>query len=68
MNVPQRVPKWWLPHLDEFPDWQVWRGTNRLYYARRPGTVPLVIVHGEDPADLRDQIIRAASKLDAGQQ
>jgi hypothetical protein len=65
MSMPQRVPKWW-PHQAEFPDWQVWRGNNRLYYARLPGTSPLLIVRGEDATDLRDQIIRAKSRLDTG--
>jgi hypothetical protein len=67
MSMPQRVPKWW-PHQAEFPDWQVWRGTSRLCYARLPGTSPLLIVRGEGAPDLRDQIIRAKSRLDAEQQ
>lgn len=51
-----RPPKWW-PHHDEFPDWRLWRGENRLLYARLPGTSPLVIVHGTDVAELREQIV-----------
>jgi hypothetical protein len=42
MNMPQRVPNRW-PHQPGFPDRQVWRETNQLYYARLPGTIPLVI-------------------------
>jgi hypothetical protein len=58
VDLPYRVPKWW-PYQDEFPDWRVWQGMNKLYYARLPGTHPLVIVHGEDAAKLRDEIMRA---------
>jgi hypothetical protein len=67
VSIPHRIPGWW-PYQHEFPDWRVWRGTNQLNYARLPGTVPLVIVHGEDAADLRDEIIRAISRLDTDRQ
>jgi hypothetical protein len=43
---------------DEFPGWEAWRGVDRLWHARVRGAVPAVMVHGEDPDDLRDQIIR----------
>ena len=39
----------------EFPDWNAWRGPSGLYYAGRADTAQ---VQGEDPMDLRDQIIR----------
>ena len=52
------TPKWWKPYAGEFPDWQAWRGVSGLYYAKRPRTSPPVIVHGEDPRDLRDEILR----------
>jgi hypothetical protein len=67
MSIPQRVPKWWTPCVAEFPDWRVWRGENRLCYARLPGTDPLVIVHAADAAGLRDEIIRAQSQLEQEQ-
>ena len=41
----------------EFPAWEAWRGMNRLWHARIRGATPPVMVHGEDPVDLRDQII-----------
>ncbi len=48
------------PTLDdvqaEFPRWHCWRGIAGLVYARRPLTSPPVVVRGEDPMDLRDQI------------
>lgn len=55
--LPERVPKWW-PYQDEFPDWRVWKGENKVYYARLPGTEPLVIVNAGDAEKLRDEIIR----------
>jgi hypothetical protein len=67
MSIPQRVPKWWKPYADEFPDWRVHKGENRLYYARLPGTNPLVIVHAADAAALRNEIARAQSQLEQEQ-
>lgn len=64
MTLPERVPKWWT-YQDEFPGWRVWKAENQRYYARLPGTEPLVIVHGEDPVSLRDEIIRVRSELPA---
>jgi hypothetical protein len=58
--MPERVPGWW-PYQAEFPDWRVWKGEDQRYYARLPGTKPLVIVHGNDAADLRDQILKEIS-------
>jgi hypothetical protein len=52
-----RVPKWW-PYQEQFPQWRVWRGENKRYYARLPGTDPLVVVHGQDADELRDEITR----------
>jgi hypothetical protein len=45
----------------EFAGWECWRGTSGLYYARmagRPRRHKADAV-GEDPRDLRDEIIRA---------
>jgi hypothetical protein len=67
MSIPERVPQWWTPYAAEFPDWRVHKGENRLYYARLPGTHPLVIVHAADTAALRDEIIRARSQLEQEQ-
>jgi hypothetical protein len=61
VTLPKRVPRWW-PYQDEFPDWRVWKGEGQRYHARLPGTRPLIIVRGEDPASLRDAILRAESK------
>jgi hypothetical protein len=48
------------PTLDElwgeFPAWEMWEGVNGLVYARKPLTSPPVVLRGEDPVDLRDQI------------
>ena len=55
-------PSWWQPYAAEFPNWQVWRAANRLLYARKINATPPVVVRGEDPVDLRDEIIRAQSK------
>jgi hypothetical protein len=47
----------------EFPKWQCWRAVSGLYYARRADAESGDHAHvkGEDPMDLRDQIIRAES-------
>lgn len=63
MSIPQRVPKWW-PYHNEFPDWRVHKGENQLYYARLPGTDPLVIIHAANTEALRDEIIRTLSELE----
>jgi hypothetical protein len=48
----------------EFPGWECWRGMSGLYYARAAGRPRRhkADVQGEDPLDLRDQIIRVRSK------
>jgi hypothetical protein len=48
----------------EFCGWECWRGVSGLYYGRQPGRPRRhrAKVQGEDPRDLRDQIIRAISK------
>jgi len=65
-SLPQRAPKWWQPYQNEFPAWRVWRGDNKLFYARLPGSDPLVIVHGENPESLLDGIIHTQDGLNAG--
>jgi hypothetical protein len=70
-DVRGECPGWW-PFAMEFPGWEVWRGVDRLYYARLAGAAdppvtdppvgtspvgaPPVTVRGEDAVDLRDQI------------
>jgi hypothetical protein len=56
------TPPWWQPYTAEFPDWEAWRAASGLLYARKIGSSPALIVRGEDPVDLRDEIIRAESK------
>jgi len=41
-----------------FPRWEVWRGIDGLFHARIKGATPPVLVRGESPDDLADQIIR----------
>jgi len=52
----------------EFPQWDIWRGIDGLWHARwpehyDPESRP-VMVWGEDPADLRDQIRREVTVHD----
>jgi hypothetical protein len=54
-------PGWW-PYAAEFPRWEVWRDVDRLYYARLRGSVPPLVVRGEDATDLRDQV-RASGRV-----
>jgi hypothetical protein len=48
------------PTLDDvarqFPQWEVYKGISGLYYGRLYKSSPPVIVRGENPLDLRDQI------------
>jgi hypothetical protein len=48
----------------EFPAWVCWRAVSGLYYARRAEIHPNsgYQAKGEDPRDLRDEIIRAESQ------
>jgi hypothetical protein len=50
----------------EFPFYECWRATSGLYYARRPGRPRRhkADAIGEDPRDLRDQIIRHKAQMD----
>jgi hypothetical protein len=48
-------PDWW-PYGAEFPHWDIWRGVDRLCYARLRGASPPMTVRGEDAVDLRDQV------------
>jgi hypothetical protein len=42
---------------NEFPGWEAWQGLiNGLWHARQVGSTPPVMVHGESPDDLREQI------------
>ena len=41
-----------------FPAWDCWFGIDCLWYARRRGALPPVMVRGEDAQDLGDQIVR----------
>jgi hypothetical protein len=47
----------------EFTDYECWRGVSGLCYARLHGR-PRADVQGEDPRDLRDQIIRHQAQMD----
>ncbi|MGP8000006.1 MAG: hypothetical protein ACLPKI_22230 [Streptosporangiaceae bacterium] len=48
------------PTLDtiaaEFPGWHTWRGIAGLFYASLRDASPPIVVRGEDPLDLCDQI------------
>jgi hypothetical protein len=50
----------------EYPAWHCWRAVSGLFYARpqgaQPGSGPLV--RGEDPLDLRHELIRAQARED----
>jgi hypothetical protein len=50
----------------EFPSWEVFPGVTDLVYARLRGSSPPVVVRGEDWRDLRDEMVRAVSKIKQG--
>jgi hypothetical protein len=56
------------PTLDdirgEFPAWHCWDGISGLVYAKLRGSSPVIVVRGENPRDLRDQIRRELAQLD----
>ncbi len=42
---------------EEFPGWEAWQSlVNGLWHARLVGSTPPVMMHGESPEDLREQI------------
>jgi hypothetical protein len=42
----------------EFPGWRTWKVISGMCHAT-PRTGPTLLVRGEDPVDLRDQLLRA---------
>jgi hypothetical protein len=52
----------WRPFAREFPHWHVWRGINGLLYGRRAKSSPPLVVRGEDPADIRGQMLLAETR------
>lgn len=46
-----------------YPDWECWRGTDMLYHAQLRFSDPPVLVRGEDPLDLQDQIQAAIYRV-----
>jgi hypothetical protein len=42
-----------------FPRWEAWKGVSGLFYAPWLRSSPPVVVRGESPEDLADQIDRA---------
>ena len=41
-----------------FPAWEAWRGIDGMFHARIRGATPPVMVRGESPQDLMDEIAR----------
>lgn len=42
---------------EDFPGWEAWAGLrNGLWHARRLGSTPPQMVHGNNPEDIREQI------------
>jgi hypothetical protein len=44
---------------DEFEGWEAWCSLNSVWHARLAGSVPPLMVHGESPAEVREQIRQA---------
>jgi hypothetical protein len=42
--------------IREYPSWHAWTGIAGLRYGKLIGSSPPIVVRGEDPLDLRDQI------------
>ena len=50
----------------QHPRWEAWKGVSGLFYARWLRSSPPVVVQGESPEDLADQINRAERLREAG--
>lgn len=48
----------------EFPSWEVFQGVDRRWHARIRGAVPPVMVHDDDLAGLREEIVRRVSLIE----
>ena len=40
----------------EFPGWEAWQGIDRTWHARIRGATPPVMVHADNPDELREKI------------
>jgi hypothetical protein len=48
---------------DEYPGWEAWTGLiGGQWHARLKGSEPVVMVHDDSPAGIRDQIREYASR------
>jgi hypothetical protein len=52
---------------NEFPAWEVWRGTDNLWHARVRNAEPPVMVADDHLDGLRDEIIHKISQLEAAE-
>jgi len=57
------VSRPWLTLSGSSPDWRLWRPPSDMYYAGRPDTAQVI---GEDPLDLRDQILGWIGRREGG--
>lgn len=49
-----------------FPRWETWKGISGRWYARLLRSSPPVVLQGESPEDLADQITRAEELREVG--
>jgi hypothetical protein len=49
----------------EFPGWEAWQGIDRMWHARIRGATPPVMVHADNPDELRGQIADYLSHAEA---
>ncbi len=59
-----QCPGWWKPHARGLPGWRAHQGEDSLYYARLPGTQPMVVVNAKTPEKLRDAVWDELRKMD----
>jgi hypothetical protein len=58
------TPVWWAPYVKGLPGWRVWAGETEGFYARLPGTNPLVVVHAENPGRLAQAVRDKLAEMD----
>ena len=49
----------------EFPGWEAWQGIDRMWHARIRGATPPVMVHADNPDELREKIVDHLSHTEA---
>jgi hypothetical protein len=61
-------PTWWAPFAKGLPGWRAWAGETEGFFARLPGTRPLVVVQAENPGSLARAVRDKLREMDEEQE